>query len=314
LILGWCGWLAAFLAGADGEAEYLVETSVKVSSTGGGVIRAAAPIPREWPEQRIEAGPPECLRGKAKVELSQPGAAVLAINTASLRPNESSTILYRQRVFVKPQPKSERERFVNLPVVNGKSKVFLLPTPTIDSNDAEIKAKAAEICSGVESAREKARKISDWTFRHLEYRLMTYTSAKQAFDTKIGDCEERSSLFIAMCRSQGIPARSVISPGKTRKDNGHAWSEIMLVDAEGNAEWIPVDVGLRYFGELPIAPMVLQKGDSYPKFGSSSARQRLIGSWARGGNGSLTMEIEQDVTPISANAIIDPTQAPTASK
>lgn len=315
MILGSCGWLAAaFLVGADGEAEYLVETMVKLSSTGGGAIRAAVPIPREWPEQRIEAARIESPRARVKEELTPPGGAVLSIATANLKPNETATITFRQRVFVKQQLRADRERYVNVPAANGKSKAFLVPTPTIDSSDAEIKAKAAEICAGVESGREKARRLAHWTKQHLQYKLMSYTSAKQAFDTKIGDCEELSSLFVAMCRSQGIPARSVVSPGKTRKDSGHAWSEILLADSEGKSEWLPVDVGLQYFGELPIAPMVIQKGDSYPKFGSTSARQRLLGHWARNGNGTLTMEVEQDLTPVSANAIIDPTQTPVAAK
>ena len=290
------------------EAEYLVETTVRVSSSGGGAVRASVPIPREWPEQRIEAAAPETTRCKTKIEPVQPGAASLTLATSVLHPGETASVVYRQQVFVKPHPLKRRKDFSYLPTIDAKVKLYTVPTPTIESNDPAIRAKAAELCAGIDSPWEKAERLSEWTFKHLEYKLMDYTSAKAAFECKIGDCEERSSLFVALCRSQGIPARSVISPGKTRKDTGHCWSEILLADQEGHAEWLPVDVGFHWFGELPIAPMVIQKGDNYPKIGGTGGRQRLLGSWARGGSGQLTFEFGQDVTPISANAIIDPTQ------
>jgi hypothetical protein len=290
------------------EAEYLVVTSVRVSSTGGGVIRASVPVPREWPEQRIELAKAETVRCKIKVEPMPPGCGTLVVVTFNLRPGEVASVDYRQQLFVKPQPRRRRDDYQNLPVLDAKSKPFVLPTPTIDSNDPAIKRKAKEICEGIDSPWEKARRLSDWTFNHLEYKLMAYTSAKAALESKIGDCEERSALFAALCRSQGIPARIVVGPGKKRSDSGHCWTEIMLADRDGNAEWLPVDVGLRWFGELPIAPPVIQKGDSYPRPGSTGLRQRLAGSWAKAGNGQLTFEWEQEVTPISANAILDPTQ------
>jgi transglutaminase-like putative cysteine protease len=298
--------LGLILSQSEREAEYRFETTIRVSSTGGGVIRASAPIPRQWREQRIEAGPPETVRCKAKIEPAPPGAESLTIATERLKPKEEAIVKYVQRVFVRPQPQRRAEDFPSLPKLDAKVKAFVTPTPTIDSSDAAIKAKAAEICEGESVPWEKARKLSQWTFNHLDYKLMSYTSAKDAFQTKVGDCEERSSLFIALCRSQGIPARSVISPGKKRTESGHCWSEILLAGKDGEAEWIPVDVGLRWFGELPVAPPILQKGDNYPKLGAG--RQRLAGSWARGGSGNLTLEFEQEVAPISANAILDPTQ------
>jgi len=290
------------------EAEYMVETTVKVSSTGGGIIRASVPVLREWPEQRIEAATPQSTRCKIKVEHVQPGAACLTLVSGPLRGGDVASVSYRQQVFVKPQPRRRKADFPNLPAIDSKSKAFTAPTPTIDSADPAIRAKATELCQGIESPWEKAQVLSEWTYKHLEYKLMDYTSAKAAFENKIGDCEERASLFIALCRSQGIPARSVISPGKTRKEAGHAWAEILLANAEGKGEWLPVDVGLRWFAELPVAPPIIQKGDNYSKLGSTGARQRLLGTWARGGSGSLTFEFTQEVTPVSANAVLDPTQ------
>jgi hypothetical protein len=289
------------------EAEYLVETTVRVSSTGGGTIQGAVPIPREWPEQRIEAVAPETTRCKAKVEPVPPGGAYLSFTTQKLRPGEWATLAYKQRVFVKPRPRRKREVYPTAPPLDARIKQYTLPTPTIDCRDPAIRRKAAEICEGADAAWEKAQRLADWTAKHLEYKLMAYTSAKEAFETKVGDCEELSALFVALCRSQGIPARTVMSPGKTQKDTGHCWAEILLADKNGETEWLPIDVQMRWFAELPVAPMIIQKGENYPRLIGGGGRQRVLRSWARGVNGSLTMEFEQNVTPISKNAILDPT-------
>src|SRR5215203_2078716 len=124
------------------EAEYLVETTLRISSTGGGVVRASAPIPREWSEQRIIAGSPEATRCKAKIESLSPGAAALVVSTSSLRPGEVASVVYRQRLFVKPQPRRRSEDFPRLPKLDAKSKAYAVPTPSIDSQDSAIKAKA----------------------------------------------------------------------------------------------------------------------------------------------------------------------------
>ena len=51
-----------------------------------------------------------------------------------------------------------------------------------------------------------------------------------------GDCEEITSLFIAICRAADIPARTVWVPG-------HCYPEFYLVDDKGQGHWFPVPVG-----------------------------------------------------------------------
>ena len=69
--------------------------------------------------------------------------------------------------------------------------------------------------------------------------------ARQALDDGFGDCEELTSLFVAMCRAVGIPARCVWVPG-------HCYPEFYLEDKEGKGHWFPCQAaGSPAFGGIP---------------------------------------------------------------
>ena len=84
-----------------------------------------------------------------------------------------------------------------------------------------------------------------------------------------GDCEELTSLFVAMCRVAGIPARSVWVPG-------HCYPEFYLEDEQGEGHWYPCQAaGTRIFGAMPEARPVLQKGDNF-RIPGSRQPQRYV--------------------------------------
>jgi hypothetical protein len=65
-----------------------------------------------------------------------------------------------------------------------------------------------------------------------------------------------TSLFIAMCRASGIPARTVRVPG-------HCYPEFYLSDQAGEGHWFPCQAaGTRAFGGMPDPRPILQKGDN----------------------------------------------------
>ena len=59
--------------------------------------------------------------------------------------------------------------------------------------------------------------------------------AQKSFTRLSGDCGEFSFVFIALCRSIGIPARSITAVWPT--ESGHAWAEF-YIEPYG---WLPVD-------------------------------------------------------------------------
>jgi hypothetical protein len=82
-----------------------------------------------------------------------------------------------------------------------------------------------------------------------------------------GDCEELSSLVIAICRASKIPARAVWIPG-------HAYPEFYLVDDHGKGHWFPCQAAgaERQFGSMSEDRPILQKGDNFTVPGDKPQR------------------------------------------
>jgi hypothetical protein len=95
-----------------------------------------------------------------------------------------------------------------------------------------------------------------------------------AINGRVGDCEEYASVFVALCRASGIPARLVWIPN-------HNWAEFYLTDAAGKGHWIPAHTaGYSWFGWTGAHEMVLQKGDSI-ELPEKRKPQRLVEDWAQ---------------------------------
>ena len=107
---------------------------------------------------------------------------------------------------------------------------------------------AAEVAQSKTAPLEKARAIYDYVFTTMRYEKTGTGWGRgdvlYACDAKKGNCTDFHSLFIAMARSQGIPARFEIGfPLPEDKHSGeiagyHCWSDF-YVDGKG---WIPVDI------------------------------------------------------------------------
>ena len=149
---------------------------------------------------------------------------------------------------------------------SGKLRTFLGPSPYIESDDPRIREAARQVVAEKPLAWEQAEAIFDWVRGKVEYRFdRNIKGARQALDDGFGDCEELTSLFVAMCRAVGIPARAVWVPG-------HCYPEFYLEDEQGQGHWYPCQAaGTRIFGAMPEARPILQKGDNFRAPGSRQA-------------------------------------------
>jgi transglutaminase-like putative cysteine protease len=107
---------------------------------------------------------------------------------------------------------------------------------------------AAQVSAGKDSQLAKARAIYDYVFANMSYDKSGtgwgHGDVLYACNAKKGNCTDFHSLFIAMARSQGIPARFEIGfPLPSDKSSGdiagyHCWAEFF----NPQNGWVPVDI------------------------------------------------------------------------
>ena len=107
---------------------------------------------------------------------------------------------------------------------------------------------ALKVTAGDSTPLEKARAIYDYVFTTMRYDKTGtgwgHGDVLYACDAKKGNCTDFHSLFIAMARSQGIPARFEIGfplpPDKHSAEIAgyHCWSDFF----EPQHGWVPVDI------------------------------------------------------------------------
>jgi hypothetical protein len=143
--------------------------------------------------------------------------------------------------------------------LDSKQAGYLRPSPYIESTDAAIVEAAKTIGADKETAWAQVEAIYDWVREKVTFKDNRGGTVKGAVDTLrdgVGDCDERTSLFIALCRAKGIPARTVRVPG-------HCYPEFCLLDPNGAGRWFPCQAaGTRAFGAMPDPRPILQKGDN----------------------------------------------------
>jgi len=124
----------------------------------------------------------------------------------------------------------------------------LEPEPLIQSDDERIRDQARSItvarAQWRQDPKEVARQLNRSVYNMLEKSItFSVPNAVQVLETRRGDCNEHTVLYVAMARSLGLPARTAVGLVYV---NGaffyHAWPEVWL------GEWVAVDPT---FGQLP---------------------------------------------------------------
>jgi len=148
----------------------------------------------------------------------------------------------------------------------------LEPAIKIESAAAEIAALAAQLTAGLPSVEAQVAKLISYTRDVLRYDAASPASNQGALAGLLagsGVCEEYASLFVALCRASGIPARVVNGWGRDRnawqdawspdanlRMHRHAWAEV-FIPAHG---WVTVDPTFNRVGVAGLAAKSLPAG------------------------------------------------------
>jgi transglutaminase-like putative cysteine protease len=121
---------------------------------------------------------------------------------------------------------------------------YLAPTPLTAANP-QMAALAREHLGGVGSLRERCYRLAGAVYATVRYTpgsTGVEDPATVAFARGQGVCQDQAHVFIACCRSAGIPARYVsgyLCSVDGSDSASHAWVDVWLEDAHG---WLGIDV------------------------------------------------------------------------
>lgn len=224
-------------------------------------VLATFPVPMNWPEQTV------------KVTDKRIDSTVRAWKSRDLPGGARQVILQMPRVVAGSRVEAtfdvqiERSRIIG-PETTGDLmipkrldrdvRIYMGNSPYIDASNARIKAASREVAKlEAENDWQRVEQIYDYVREHVNYVEGSLKNASDALKDGKGDCEEMTSLFVAMCRNARVPARVVWIPG-------HCYPEFYLEDKEGNGHWFPCQAaGTRQFGRMDEYRPVLQKGDRF---------------------------------------------------
>lgn len=280
------------------DAEWVeYEFGVRVECSGGYALTTTvnAPIPIEWPDQELELYEETKSNNIKKNIITKPlkgtgNASYMAFGVPRLNNGDYAEGILRYRVKRKNTIRPEdTDQFEFAEKLKGKMKAYLKPSPFIDSRSKQIRGIGEEILAETKDlpAWDQVEAIYSWVRENVRYKFdkLPHTCA-EALESGHGDCEELSALFIAICRSRGIPARAVWVPG-------HTYPEFYLADATGQGHWFPCQAaGQNHeFGEMNEARPILQKGDRFrTPVGKEWKRYVEVALSAKDATGALKVE------------------------
>ncbi len=235
---------------------------LKVQATSDTTgIQATVPVPMQWPEQNVKVlsiNKPDNVSVARIKEGSDSSQLFFSIGRLGAGEEVIVTVDIEIEKLASTAP-ANPELFHFDSNEKPSQRKFLSPSPFIESKEKTIVDLAMSLPIDVsQPAWNQVESIYNWVRENVEYEFdPEIRSCLTALENKRGDCEELSSLFIALCRARGIPARAVWIPD-------HTYPEFYLMDEQGNGRWFPCQAaGSFAFGYMPESRPILQKGDKF---------------------------------------------------
>jgi transglutaminase-like putative cysteine protease len=130
-----------------------------------------------------------------------------------------------------------------LPAAQPALRSFLQAEPLVQSDDPRLQAQARQIIGRTRRPQLAAELLTHWVYEHVAKAVtISVPSALDVYQSRRGDCNEHTVLFVALARAIGLPARTAAGLVYL---NGtfyyHAWPEVYLNG------WVAVDPTLGQF-------------------------------------------------------------------
>jgi hypothetical protein len=248
------------------ETKIQFRVGAEITATHGACknITAMVTVPLECPEQKVTIISEDFSPDVRDVTYRPvPGGEVkqMVIFVPYLADGTTAHAIITAEVTTSVVLPPEKTDGLKIPKkISPKLKLYTIASPYIETNHQRINALSKENFADIPDTAsdwQKVEAIYDAVLKKINYKEGPDKGAAEALRDKEADCQGRSAVFIAVCRSNKIPARMVWV-------HGHCYPEFYMERSEGDGEWYPCEsAGMRAFGEMPIARPILQKGDNF---------------------------------------------------
>ena len=200
----------------------------------GKKVRVWLPVPHNSEYQTVENVVYEAGMVKPELNTDSNGNQILYVEwDKDIVPNHRVIKLMfdvkREEVLRPELKENDKEELTD------EIKKYLEPSKNLPLND-QVKNKAKEVTKGKTTDLEKARAIYDWVIanmnRNEDVKGCGEGDICALLDTTMsGKCTDINSMFVALCRASGIPAREHFGIRINADDitkNQHCWAEFYL--------------------------------------------------------------------------------------
>ena len=256
--------------GSPVTQHWKVGAYIKASSTAS--VRKAyitIPVPMDWPEQKVRIVE-ENMPGNVtavKYRTLQNGVRQMLAEVTNVKAGQvielSVTFEVATNTINEPKDTDKWEIPTKLP---RSMKSFLSKSPQINTTSMKLKKHAKSLVADVDGDWKKVETIYDWVRDNIKQTNEKPEGAVACLRHKEGPHEDIVSLFVALCRANKIPTRTVWV-------EGNVYAEFYLLDKTKKdvkdkkvekGTWFPAQlVGNRDFGSMSDPRIIQQKGDNF---------------------------------------------------
>jgi hypothetical protein len=152
---------------------------------------------------RIEE--PEKTR-KSEIYITGVDLSLFSLEGAGQRLIDPETGLIR---IEKRRPDAGRS--LPIPMTDDSLAEFLAESLLIQSEDSRIRETAARIAGDETNSLIVAERINQWVFDNVRKKItFSLPSAVEVLDSREGDCNEHTTLYVALARAAGVPSKTAI--------------------------------------------------------------------------------------------------------